>query len=58
MVGKNEKEEKGVTKNDIVGWYHQLNGHECEQAPGDDEEQESLACCSHGVAKSQTQLSN
>ena len=42
----------------MVGWHHLLNRHEFEQAPGDDEEQESLACCSHGVAKSQTQLSN
>ena len=26
------------------GWYHQLKGHESEQAPGDGEEQGSLAC--------------
>ena len=30
----------------MVGWHHQLNGHEFEQAPGDDEVQGSLACCS------------
>ena len=30
----------------MVGWYHQLNGHEFEQAPGDGEGQGSLACCS------------
>ena len=30
----------------MVGWYHQLNGHEFEQAMGDGEGQESLACCS------------
>ena len=30
----------------MVGWYHQLNGHEFEQAPGDSEGQGSLACCS------------
>ena len=28
----------------MVGWHHQLNGHEFEQAPGDGEGQESLAC--------------
>ena len=28
----------------MVGWHHQLNGHEFEQAPGDDEGQGSLAC--------------
>ena len=26
-------------------WYHWLNGHEFEQAPGDSERQGSLACC-------------
>ena len=27
----------------MVGWHHQLNGHEFEQAPGDGEGQGSLA---------------
>ena len=30
----------------MVGWHHQLNGHEFEQTPGDSEGQGSLACCS------------
>ena len=30
----------------MVGWHHQLNGHESEQTPGDGEGQGSLACCS------------
>ena len=30
----------------MVGWYHQLNGHEFEQTPGDGEGQAGLACCS------------
>ena len=30
----------------MVGWYQQLNGHEFEQALGEDEGQGSLACCS------------
>ena len=42
----------------MVGWYHGLNGHEFEQGLGDSEGQGKLACCSHGVTKSQTQLSN
>ena len=29
----------------MVGWHHQLNGHEFEQA-ADDEGEGSLACCS------------
>ena len=30
----------------MVGWHHQLNGHEFEQTPGDAEGQGSLVCCS------------
>ena len=30
----------------MVGWQHQLNGHEFEQTPGDSEGQGSLACFS------------
>ena len=30
----------------MIGWHHQLNGHEFEQAPGHGEGQEKLACCS------------
>ena len=30
----------------MVGWYHRLNRHEFEQAPGDSEGQGNLACCS------------
>ena len=40
------QEEKGMTEDEMVGWHHQLNAHEFEQAPGDGEEQGSLACCS------------
>ena len=35
-----------MTKDEIVGWHHQLNGHELEQALGDGEGQGNLACCS------------
>ena len=27
------KEEKGTTEDEIVGWHHELNGPEFEQAP-------------------------
>ena len=30
----------------MVGWHHQLNGHEFEQTLGDGEGQGGLACCS------------
>ena len=35
----------------MVGWYHRLNGHEFEQAPGDSEGHGSLVCCSPWVHK-------
>ena len=38
------QEEKRVTG--MIGWHHQLNGHEFEQTLGDSETQESLTCCS------------
>ena len=34
-----------MTEDEIVGWHHRLNGLEFEQAPGDGEGKESLACC-------------
>ena len=40
------REEKGTTEDEMVGWHHQLNGHEFEQAPGVDDGQVSLGCCS------------
>ena len=35
-----------MTEDEMVEWHHQLNGHEFEQAPGDDEGQGSPVCCS------------
>ena len=40
------QEEKGMTEDKMVGSHHQLNRHEFELAPGDEELQGSLACCS------------
>ena len=40
------QEEKGMTEDETVGWYHWLNGREFVQAPGDGEEQGSLVCFS------------
>ena len=37
---------KGVTEDEMTGWHHRLNGHDCEQTLGDGEGQGSLACCS------------
>ena len=35
----------------MVGWHHQLNGHEFEQALGDSKGQGGLVCCSPWVFK-------
>ena len=35
-----------MTEDKMVGWYHQLDGHELEQAPGVGDRQGSLACYS------------
>ena len=51
------QEEKGMTEDEMVGWHHQLDGHESEQAPGVGDWQEPHNVV-HGVAKSQTWLSN
>ena len=36
----------------MVGWHHQLNGLEFEQAPGDSEGEGSSDAPVHGVAES------
>ena len=35
-----------MTKDEVVGWHHQLNGYEFEQTLGDSEGQGSLVRCS------------
>ena len=45
-AGKDRRqEEKGTTEDEMVGWRHQLDGHEFEQALGVGDGQGSLACC-------------
>ena len=36
----------GMTEGEMVGWHHQLNGHEFEKTPGVGDGQGGLACCS------------
>ena len=44
-----------MKENEIVGWHHQLNGHESEQTLGDSEGQGSLVYSSPwGCKKSDT----
>ena len=42
-AGKDWRQEKGMTEDEMVWWHHQLNGRE--QALGDGEGQGSLVCC-------------
>jgi len=42
----------------MVGWNHQLNGHEFEQTLEIVKDREAWRTADHRVAKSQTQLSN
>ena len=53
-----KQEEKGMTKDEMVEWHHQLNGHEFEQALGVGDGKEAWCAAVHGVAKSWTWLSN
>ena len=45
-AGKDWREEKGTTEDEMVGEHHQFNEHEFEQTPGVVDGQGSLACCS------------
>ena len=40
------QEEKGVTEDEMVGWHHQLDGHEFGWTPGVGYGQGGLVCCS------------
>ena len=45
-AGKDWRQEKRRTEDEMVGWHHQLEGHESEQALGVGDGQGSLACYS------------
>ena len=58
ILAKIEGRRRSGWKEEMVRWYHQLNGHEFEQALEAGDGQRSLACYSPWVMKSQTQLSD
>ena len=60
FAGKDwRQDEKGTTKDEMVGWHHWLNGLKFEQILGHSEGQGSLVCYTvHGVTKSRTWLSD
>ena len=46
MLGKTEGGRRRGRQDEMVGWYHRLDGHEFEWALGVGEGQGGLACCS------------
>ena len=53
-AGKDWRQEKDTTEDEMVGWHHWLDGHEFEQAPGVGDGQAGLAAAVPGVAESDT----
>ena len=45
-AGRDWRQEKGSTEDEMAGWHHQLDGHEFEQTPGVGDGQGGLVCCS------------
>ena len=43
-----------ATEDEMLGWHHQLNGHEFEQTPGDSEGLRSRCAAVHEVAELDT----
>ena len=53
-----EQEEKGTTKDEMVGWHHWLDGRESQWTPGVGDGQGGLAGCDSWGGKELTRLSN
>ena len=50
-----------MMEDELVGWHHQLSGHEFEQTLGDGDRQGGLVCCSpwgHKELNTTEQLNN
>ena len=56
--GKDWRQEKGSTEDEMVGWHHWLDGHKFEQALELLMDREAWCAAVHGVTKSQTWLSD
>ena len=54
-AGKDGRQEKGTTEDEMVGWHHQLSGSKFQELVTD---REAWRAVVHGVAKSRTRLSD
>ena len=57
-AGKDLRQEKWMTEDEMVRWHQRFNRHEFEQAPGVVVDREAWHAAVHGVTNSWTQLSN
>ena len=53
-AGKDWKQEKGLTEDEMVRWHHWLDRYKFEQVLGDGEGRESLTCSPRGHKESDT----
>ena len=52
MAKYDKDDRQDMTEDEIVGWHHQLDGHEFEQAPGVGDGREAWHAAVHGITKS------
>ena len=57
ILGKIEGRRRRGQQRMMVGWHHQLSGHEFEQSLGEVKDREAWRAAVHGVTKSGTGLS-